>query len=83
MKDMAKLSGGLIGVAEVTDCVTYQNREEFVRDEELHRNDPSWFTGTKLYGFRFAKPEIVPFRKFPGWMRFFSVNVTPPERKKT
>src|SRR5271170_2645933 len=40
-KDMANLSGGLIGIAEVTDCVTYQNREEFVRDEELHRNDPT------------------------------------------
>ena len=39
----------------------------------LHLNDPNWFTGSRLHGFRLAKPEIVPFRSFSGWMRFFPV----------
>ena len=71
--ETAHLVGGLIGTVEITDCLTYTTREEFVRDQELHLNDPSWFTGSRLYGFRFAGPRIVPFRSFPGWMRFFSV----------
>jgi hypothetical protein len=79
-KDMADLKGGLIGIAEITNCFTYTTREEFARDQELHRNDPSWFTGKKLYGFSFASPEIVPFQSLPGWMRFFSVTATPPRK---
>ena len=71
--ETAHLTGGLIGSVEIVDCLTYGTREEFVRDQDQHLNDPDWFTGSRLYGFRFARPEIVPFRSFPGWMRFFSV----------
>src|ERR1700722_18536736 len=61
-KETALLTGGLLGSAELVDCLTYRNREEFARDQPLHRNDPGWFDGTCLYGFRFADPRIMPFR---------------------
>ncbi len=75
--ETALLTGGLIGSVEIVDCLTYSTRAEFERDQELHLNDPNWFTGTRLYGFRFASPQIVPFRACPGWMRFFSVDKAP------
>jgi hypothetical protein len=72
-KETALLTGGLLGSAEITECITYKTAEEFARDQKLHLNDPKWFKGSRLYGFRFVKPEIAAFRPFPGWMRFFSV----------
>lgn len=74
-QETARLIGGLLGSVELTDCVTYKTCDEFTRDQNLHLNDPKWFQGRRLYGFCFAKPEIVPFRRFSGWMRFFSVAV--------
>ena len=29
--------------------------------------------GLILYGFIFANPRVLPFRPYPGWMRFFPV----------
>jgi hypothetical protein len=74
VSETALLTGGLLGSAEITDCLTYASREEFARDQEAHLNDPKWFKGPRLYGFRFANAEISAFRPLPGWMRFFSVN---------
>ena len=73
-KETALLTGGLLGIVEITDCLTYDTREEFARDQKLHLNDPRWFDGKRLYGFRFDKPEIATFRPLSGWMRFFSVS---------
>ena len=33
----------------------------------------SKFRGGTLYGFTLERPEVLPFRAFPGWMRFFPV----------
>jgi hypothetical protein len=79
--ETANLRGGFIGIAEIVDCLTYKTREEFTRDKDLHLNDPSWFTDTSLYGFRFTGPEIVEFQSFPGWLRFFSAT-TPVIKEK-
>ena len=72
-KQTALLTGGLLGSAEITGCLTYESREDFARDQELHLNDPDWFKGPRLYGFRFAHPQISAFRAVSGWMRFFQV----------
>lgn len=74
VRETALLTGGLLGSAELTDCLTYASREEFALDQKAHLNDPQWFQGKRLYGFRFANPEILTFRPLSGWMRFFPVN---------
>lgn len=74
VRETALLTGGLLGSAEITECVAYETREEFARDQEAHMNDPQWFKGRRLYGFRFANAAISTFRPLAGWMRFFPVN---------
>lgn len=72
----AELGGGIIGAADLTGCVAYRTAEAFAADRPRHLNEPSWFKPPVLYGFTFAGMEVLPFRRFPGWMRFFLV---PPE----
>jgi hypothetical protein len=69
----AQLVGGFIGIGELTDCVDYRTVEIFAADREKHLNDPSWFQGPVMYGFVFAHLKALPFRRYPGWMRFFEV----------
>jgi len=73
VRDDAELRGGVIGAAELIGCRTYRTLAEFSADRELHLNAPDWFKPV-LYGFTFAEPKRSPFRPYPGWMRFFSVD---------
>jgi hypothetical protein len=70
---MAGQTGGIIGSGELTDCVVYRNRDSFADDQEKHLNDPAWFETPAMYGFVFTNLETLPFRPYPGWMRFFEV----------
>jgi ASCH domain len=70
--ETAQLRGGIIGAGDITDCLTYGTLEAFQADQAHHLNDPSWFK-PPLYGFRFTQLTVLPFRRFPGWMRFFAV----------
>lgn len=72
----AKLSGGIIGCAELVDCVTYRSRLAFLADRAKHLNHPDWFRGPVLYGFQFARPRLLRFRKLPGWFKFFPVRLS-------
>ena len=63
----------IIGVGELNDCLVYRTLEGFTADREKHLNDPSWFQGPVMYGFAFANLKALPFRRYPGWMRFFDV----------
>jgi hypothetical protein len=73
LKPLAELAGGIIGAAELTGCLEYQTPEAFAADRAKHLNEPEWFQPPVLYGFTFAAMEVLPFRKLPGWMRFFPV----------
>jgi len=81
LSEMAHLLGGIIGTADLTGCVAYRDARSFEADLTKHRNDPSWFSGPIMYGFTFANPRFLPFRPYPGWMRFFPVADEPPVRK--
>jgi hypothetical protein len=70
-----KLRGGIIGAGELIDCIRYRSPESFQGDQEHHRNDPDWFLPPCLYGFQFANTELLPFRHFPGNVRFFTVPI--------
>ena len=69
----ARLVGGFIGAADLTDCQTYRQLRAFAADQPKHLNDPAWFDGPVLYGFTFANAVVLPFQTYPGWMRFFPV----------
>jgi hypothetical protein len=73
LEPTARLNGGIIGKAELTGCRAYRSIEEFAKDQVLHLNKIDWFKGNVVYGFEFVKPTLVPFQKYPGWMRFFPV----------
>jgi hypothetical protein len=70
--EMARLRGGIIGVGEITTCLPYRTLKAFVADRARHLNEPAWFQ-PGLYGFAFTKLTVLPFRAYPGWMRFFPV----------
>jgi hypothetical protein len=75
----ARLGGGIIGSGELTGCVPYHSMDTFLADQGRHLNEPSWFQAPVLYGFLFSNLKPLPFRPYPGWMRFFPV---PPEEHK-
>ncbi|HEY1376934.1 MAG TPA: ASCH domain-containing protein [Gemmataceae bacterium] len=75
--DAARLTGGIVGAADLTGCVAYRTPEAFAADRHLHLNDPGWFKPPVLYGFTFAAAEPLPFRQLSGWMRFFPVPDSP------
>jgi hypothetical protein len=82
LEEHAKLCGGIVGAAELTSCVTYSSLDSFVKDQAEHLNEPSWYTGSVLYGFVFTKAVTLPFLRYPGWMRFFPVETASRAGKK-
>jgi hypothetical protein len=75
IQETAKLCGGIIGAAELVRCITYRDPNAFVADQQQHLNDPDWFRPPLLYGFHFTGMERLPFRRFAGNVRFFTVPV--------
>jgi hypothetical protein len=73
----AQLKGGIIGSANLIECVTYASQSAFDADKKLHLNESAWFEGPKMFGFTFADAKCLPFYSFSGWMRFFEVKDMP------
>ena len=69
----ARRVGGIIGAGDLVDYVVYRSRAEFAAHQARHLNDPAWFEGRHLFGFIFKNTAVLPFRPYPGWMRFFPV----------
>jgi hypothetical protein len=78
----ARLVGGIIGAGDLTECRKYLTAAAFVTDQARHLNEASWFEEPALYGFVFANVEVLPFRRYPGWMRFFAVEAELPARRR-
>jgi hypothetical protein len=74
LRDAARLSGGIVGAAELVECRVYRSRTSFVADQDRHLNKPQWFEEPELYGFVFANPAVLRFTSYPGWVRFFRVS---------
>src|SRR5207237_2533412 len=81
LREAAQLVGGIVGAGELTGCTAYRTVSAFKADQQQHLNDPAWFRGPVLYGFTFAQLTPLPFRPYPGWMRFFPVRIEEPRRK--
>jgi hypothetical protein len=78
----ARLYGGIVGAGDLVQCVAYRSLDDFAADQPRHLNELSWFEEPVLYGFVFANLEVLPFRRYPGWMRFFSVGDKAPARER-
>src|ERR1700733_10332889 len=51
LMEAAHQIGGIIGAAQLTDCVPYRTLGQFVADRALHLNEPTWYRPPVLYGF--------------------------------
>jgi len=82
LREAAQQVGGIVGAGDLTGCLAYRSLEAFIADQARHLNDPAWFRPPVLYGFTFTNLTPLPFRRYPGWMRFFPVkdkaSETPP-----
>ena len=74
LREAARQVGGIVGAGELTGCLAYRTQEAFMEDQAHHLNDPAWFRPPVLYGFVFSNLKPLPFRRYPGWMRFFPVD---------
>lgn len=75
LQPLTKQGGGIIGSAELTECLMYRTPDAFANDAQFHRNDPSWFMEPRMYGFRFRQPQWAPFVAWRGQVRFFTVDI--------
>ena len=75
VRDLAELRGGIIGSVDLTECLRYHDLPTFLADQARHFNEATWFEPPVLYGFTFAEPRVLPFQKYPGWFRFFKVQL--------
>ena len=82
LRDEARLVGGIIGSCELTGCLAYRTAAAFAADCPRHLNRAEWFRPPVLYGFTVAQATPLPFRPYPGWLRFFPVQAEPPRRPK-
>jgi ASCH domain len=73
LEETAHVLGGILGAGELVECRAYRTPQAFAADRGRHLNDPAWFQEPVLYGFVFANLRALPFRAYPGWMRFFPV----------
>lgn len=80
LMERTELMGGIVGYGEITGCIHYTDIETFIADQYVHLNQPSWFEAP-LYGFKFDNMKPLPFRKYPGWVRFFPVEEIVPKKR--
>jgi hypothetical protein len=73
LREAAMMRGGIIGQGELTHCIEYCSPDAFTADRERHLNESTWFEPPKLFGFVFSSLKVLPYRRYPGWMRFFEV----------
>ncbi len=81
LEESARQLGGILGAADLIGCRAYRTLDDFLEDQGRHLNKADWFESAGLYGFTFTAPEVLPFRAYPGWMRFFPVRAGPFVRK--
>jgi hypothetical protein len=75
LREAAGLGGGLVGVGTLASLKPYRDLDAFVADAGLHLNDPSWFEHQGLFGLCFTDLRPLPFRRVPGYVRIFEVEL--------
>ncbi len=73
LRALAQFQGGILGVAELIDCIRYDTSAAFATDAPRHCNAPEWFRPPRLFGFVFEDAQLVPFAPWTGNTFFFAV----------
>jgi hypothetical protein len=73
LRAAAAVMGGVVGVGELADCLTYDTAAAFAADRDRHLNDPKWFRPPRMYGFAEAGVRLVSFFPCVGYTFFFTV----------
>jgi hypothetical protein len=73
LKKLCQVRGGIIGQAELVDCVDYSQPVDFLKDVPKHLNNPAWYQPGRMFGFRFVQARPVPFFPYKGNTVFFVV----------
>lgn len=72
--EAARLRGGVVGVADLAGCRSYDSAEAFAAAAGEHLNAPDWFRPPRLYGFVLRDIRPVTFYPYPGQTLFFKVD---------
>jgi hypothetical protein len=78
-RKLTEQRGGIIGTLDLVETRTYYTPEQFRTDRHQHCNDPTWFK-PPMFGFVFANPQTLQFRRCKGQVRFFGVEDEAPVR---
>ncbi|MBA2226905.1 MAG: ASCH domain-containing protein [Thermogemmata sp.] len=70
--ELCTLRGGIIGMAELVECVRYTQAGQFAADSSRHLQPPEAFH-PGLYGFLFRQPRPLPYYACKGQTFFFPV----------
>jgi hypothetical protein len=73
LRALAELTGGVIGVGALVDCLRYDTPAKFAADRGRHLNAPEWFVETGLCGFAFRSLRPIPYHPCLGNTFFFPV----------
>jgi hypothetical protein len=84
LEQLAALRGGVIGQAELHDCIHYSQAERFLADRGRHLNAPEWYREQGgLYGLVFRQARVLPYFPASGNTFFFPVVGYPPTKDST
>jgi hypothetical protein len=72
LKTLSQLQGGIIGVADLADCIRYDSAEAFAADAPRHFNATGWFRPPRMYGFAFESARVLSFVPWTGNTFFFA-----------
>lgn len=72
--ELARLRGGIIGVANLVECIRYPTAEALSCSAANHRNEPTWFQPGGLHGFVFQDAHPIAYHPYPGQTMFFTVD---------
>ena len=73
LEESAAILGGVIGKAELADCIQYPTAVRFEADRGRHLNAPEWFVEGGLYGFVFRAAHPIAYHACRGSTFFFPV----------
>lgn len=75
LREASRLEGGIVGVGTLESVKVYRTAEAFAADRGRHLNEPSWFEERGLFGLAFTGLSPLPFRRVPGYVRLFEVEL--------
>ncbi len=71
LMEFTELRGGIVGRANLIECIRYEEVDHFARDVRKHFNNPDWFTPPRLFGLVMSNAKACRFTPCKGDLYFF------------